>query len=48
MQMRFNGTLEREFQMTNIKKFLKRHTIKELVFFNSHSNLAESYLCEVN
>ena len=32
--------------MTNIKKFLKKYSVKELHFFNGHSNLTESYLCE--
>ena len=32
--------------MTNIKKFLKKYQVKDLVFFNGHSNLTESYLCE--
>ena len=32
--------------MTNIKKFLKKYYVKELQFFNGHSNLTESYLCE--
>ena len=38
--------MRRELQMTNIKKFLKKYSVKELHFFNGHSNLTESYLCE--
>ena len=33
--------------LIDIKTFLKKHDIKSLIFFNGHSHLFESYLCEV-
>lgn len=34
--------------ITDIKQFLKKHTVKELLFFNGHANLVESYICHEN
>ena len=42
------GTMRSTDGMTDIKSFLKKHTVKELMFYNGHANLVESYLCEDN